>query len=97
MVLLALLGNRLGLTASSVSEAKIFILLFGGVVLLIGFLVRTDDMGSIRFFGKRLTGLYRAAALIVLNTLVFLVLLELGAVAAWKIRWWLSDTLWEER
>lgn len=92
MVLLALLGNRLGLTASGVSEAKIFILLFGGVVLLIGFLVRTDDMGSIRFFGKRLTGLYRAAALIVLNTLVFLVLLELGAVAAWKMRWWLSDT-----
>lgn len=81
MIIEGLLADWTGLSRpGSFGGDQILLVSAGLVVSLVGFLFRVNDVQSLRSFGQRIACLYRGAAILVLNTLVLLACLELGAI-----------------
>jgi lysophospholipase L1-like esterase len=76
-----LLADWTGLSRpGSFGGDQILLVSAGLVVSLVGFLFGVNDVRNLRSFGQRIAVLYRGAAILVLNTLVLLGCLELGAM-----------------
>lgn len=86
MIILGLAADRLGLgTPGSFGRGQIVFLLTGLIVFVFGLLTRVNDVQSGRSFGHRMAVLYRAAAIVLLNTLVLLMCLESGAILVLRV------------
>ncbi|MBZ0308358.1 MAG: SGNH/GDSL hydrolase family protein, partial [Anaerolineae bacterium] len=66
LLLAGLFADSLGLSASGDSTGPLLMMLVGGLILLVGLL------------GKKFPAFYRGLGLILLNTLVFILLIEIG-------------------
>lgn len=81
MIVEGLLADWTGLSRpGSFGGDQILLVSAGLVALVSGFLFRVNDVRSLRSLGQRIAVLYRGAAIVILNTLVLLALLELGAM-----------------
>lgn len=80
----------LGLTADwlgfggavGLGENQQILIGIGGAIILLGWLIRVEDFETLQTIGKRLAVLYHGLALLVLNTLVLFIGLELAARGA---------------
>ena len=91
MIIEGLLADWTGLSRPGCFGGDQILLISAGlVVLVIGFLFRVNDVQSLRSFGQRIALLYGRVAIVVLNTLVLLACLELGAISVLTVESLLS-------
>lgn len=80
LVLVNLLVDRVGLgEPSSFGLGQILLVIAGAALILLGVLVRAQDVRDVRAFGRRVRTLYRGAALLLLNLVVLLAAVEIVA------------------
>ena len=80
LILLAFAADWLGIgDAARFGRNQLFSLVIGLFAIAIGFLFRPEDMRDLKSFGVRLLALYKGAAILLLNTMVLIIMLEMGA------------------
>jgi lysophospholipase L1-like esterase len=86
LVVLALAADWLGLGASTgFGQGQKILMFFGSTLFLLGLAARTQDWTSPQAFGKRVQSLYSGIAILILNTLLIVLLLETGSMVVLRV------------
>jgi hypothetical protein len=90
LILLAIGGDRLGLVGGGLGLGKIAVAGAGLAMLILGWFLRPEDFKDRYALARRVGVFYHGSAILILNTLILLVCLELG-VRGWpQVRRWLD-------
>lgn len=85
LIVVPLLADAVGAGQVEVGVGQAILMLIGFLALLVGLVLRREDLQSGRAFGRRLAWLYRAVGLMLLNVIVILIVIEIIALAVIKL------------